>query len=330
MWYATSNGSNWTDNWTSLESQFISQPSSLVWNSSTRLDLFGVSLSGAIIQKSLTGGSWSGWESRGGYAASAVVPCWMHHAADRVDIWIHSRDLSSGSVVHDYWDSSHNAWFDETYVWESSVVTSSPVKVTNSTPAIACRDAVVLHDAIIYDQDTLAVLHRQYSSTTGTWLGWNDLGGAFAGDPVVVAPSNDRIDFFGIGFSDRAMYHFSWTSSGSYSRLENLGGSWASVPSVVAPSADRLHVVALDRSGMLRHRALVGSTWVADWEDMNATAASAPLAATLDTSSSRIGVFVLDNTDSLLHATYETTSDGGWQRIAGFESIGGNLTTSWI
>ncbi|KAH6656253.1 hypothetical protein BKA67DRAFT_551382 [Truncatella angustata] len=180
----------------------------------------------------------------------------------------------------------------------------------------------------IYDEGTSAVLHRQWSSSQSRWLGWNNRGGSFTGNPVLFSPSADRIDFLGIGM-DSAMYHFTWSSTSGYTELKNLGGNWASVPSIVVSGEDRFDAVALGTDGKLKQRALINSTWQVSWHDLGADARSAPLAVSFESTTS-IGVFAISKSGELLRGDYRISADSSWEIMSEFRGIGGNLTETWL
>ncbi|KAI1873457.1 hypothetical protein JX265_005079 [Neoarthrinium moseri] len=306
--------------WVNLGGQFLSQPASISWNASQRVDVFGVNMDREVALKTYQDGKWSGWSALGEQAASGISACRVTYQGDRADIWTMSNDRSTQVAIHNFWA------FGRT--WDRTS-TQEPSRSTNSTPAVACRNNEYQHDLVLYDVDTSSVLHRQYSTVTGSWLDWKSRGGSFIGDPVLIAPSDDRVDFFGIGV-DHTMYHFTWTNTSGYTELENLHGNWASVPSVVASADDRLEVVALGSDGKLKHRALVALAWDADWTDLGVAVWSAPHLVNFNSTPPTVGVFALGDTGQLLQANYTIGDKDGWQQQSGFESIGGHLTSAWM
>ncbi|KAK6071400.1 hypothetical protein SCUP234_09714 [Seiridium cupressi] len=330
LWYLSAQARG-TGGWISLGGDFQSQPVAVVWNSSQRLDVFGVHSSNGVIYKSFEGNEWSGWRGLGGKATSGVSACHSQYHTDRPDIWTLISGADGPEVINNYWDTDVNDWADNGthpggHTWQSTL-DQAPYRTTNSTPAVVCRNDEIMHDVVMYDRDTSTVLHRQWSSSHSKWLDWNDRGGSFIGEPVVVSPSDDRIDFFGIG-RDYAMYHFSWSNSSGYTDLENLNGSWASIPSVVKMSDERLDVVALGTDGNLKQRALVGLDWQKEWQDLGVMARSAPLAIRFNSTSS-IGIFALGSSGELLRGDYEINTDGSWQTMTDVQSVGGNLMNTW-
>ena len=90
----------------------------------------------------------------------------------------------------------------------------------------------------------------------------------------------------------------------------------------------RLDVVALGSDGKLKQRALVGSIWGKDWQDLGVMARSAPLAVDYKPTAS-IGVFALDDSGEVLRGDYRIDADGSWQVMSAFRSIGGNFSQSY-
>jgi hypothetical protein len=331
LWYLTAQ-SRGNSNWISLGGELLSQPTAVAWNSSHRLDVFGVDTDHKVVYNTLEDGQWSNWYDLGSQAVSGMSACRSTYQEDRLDIWTLTGNKKSPNTIHIYWDSGADDWIDDgTYpdinMWDLTA-TQAPDKRTTSIPAVACRNNDIMHDLIIYDQESSAVLHRQWSKSQGRWLEWNDRGGSFIGDPVMISTSDDSIEFFGIG-TDRAMYHFAWSNSSGYTDLENLNGTWASIPSVVKSAGGRLDVVALDADGHLKHRTRLESTWQSGWDDLGVSARSAPLAMSFD-STATIGVFALGSSGELLRGDFRIGTDGRWQAILDFSNVGGNLTDAWL
>lgn len=331
LWYMEAQGRGNQD-WVSLGGQFASQPTAVVWNESQRLDVFGVDYNSGVIYRTFEHDEWSAWHELGGEMLSAVSACRSRFEADRVDIWALTSINGAPSLLHNYWDVDANDWIDNGthpggHTWDSATSVALS-KYTNSTPAVACRNSSIMHDLVVYDKTTSAVLHRQWSSSLLQWLDWNDRGGSFIGDPVVVSPADDRIHFFGIG-ADFSMYHFIWRNTSGYTELENLYGSWASVPSVVVSSDDRMDVVALNADGKLMHRAFNGSYWEEKWTDLEMSAKSAPLVTKYETTGA-VAVFALGSSGELLRGDYRISTEGDWEVMSAFRSVGGNLTDTWF
>lgn len=137
------------------------------------------------------------------------------------------------------------------------------------------------------------------------------------------------LTFFGIGV-DYAMYHFSCSTSAGYSPLDSLGGSFASIPSViVSKDGFRIDVVVLGRDGRIKHRALKGSTWGPEWEDLGGFGNSAPLAVYVDSSPQHVSLFVIGQSGDLTFTTWEVNESISWRDLPPWTSIGGNFTVNY-
>ncbi|KAI3321022.1 hypothetical protein HD806DRAFT_210629 [Xylariaceae sp. AK1471] len=325
MWTRVFDGSTWTGDWASLGGSFTSQPSTIVWANGSRMNVFGLdSAASQVVTKNYQNSTWAdSWFSMNGSGSTAIAGCNVLRDNDRADVFTRSI-FARANIVHDWWEDETNNWWGQKYPWDPTIGGTS-----KSAPAIICRNDSTYHDLVIYDQESGSVMHDQWNMNDKAWGGWNNRGGSFTGNPVLVSPSNSRVDFFGTG-TDSEIYHFSWDTKSGYSELEALGGNFSSMPSVVVPTPERLDVVAVGTDDMLKHRALIGSTWSADWEDLGVFANSAPMAiACGEQAKRRIGVFVIGKNNDAMYASWVASNSTSWKGLAKFGSIGGNLTTKW-
>ncbi|KAI0155209.1 hypothetical protein GGR57DRAFT_92125 [Xylariaceae sp. FL1272] len=325
MWTRAFDGDSWTGEWASLGGSFASQPSVVVWANGSRITVFGLD-SGAFdtVSKERRDGEWSDtWRSMNGSGSAAISSCHVVADYDRADIFTRSI-YARANIVHDWWHVPLGDWWGQHLPWDPTIGGTS-----KSAPAAVCRNSTIFHDLVIYDEASGSVMHDQWDNKTEKWIGWENRGGSFVGNPVLVSPSESRVDFFGIG-TDGGMYHFSWDEESSYSELEALGGNFSSIPSVIVTTSQRLDVVAVGTDDKLKHRALINSTWILDWEDMGVFANSAPLGiACGNETSRRVGVFILDQNSEAQYASWLADDSPSWNGLAKFGSIGGNLTTKW-
>jgi hypothetical protein len=314
--------------WSSLGGQFSSQPAAVSWNAdSTIINLFALSSAGGnVATKNLTGGTWSSdWRSMSKVAASAPAACRVIGGGlDRADLFLRATGTTTEAIVHDWWDTPHGLWADQSEgAWDSTEKGDAA-----GAPGVACRDSSIEHDLVIYDRSLGSVQHNQFNATSGAWKGWQDQGGSFAGDPVLVSPSSSRVDFFGIG-TDSAIWHFSWSQSDGYTALESLGGEFESMPSVVVTTSGRYDIVAVGTDDKLKHGVFTGSTLSGDWEDLGVFSNSAPLLYAV--SSAQLGIFILGEDDDVLFSTWTISDDTTWAgKLSDFSSTGGNLTSTWL
>ncbi|CAI4214580.1 unnamed protein product [Parascedosporium putredinis] len=275
--YTTREEGIWTLRWNTTGRQVQSQPASIVWGTPKRLSIFYVRNDNMVMTNSLRNGAWGNWEALGAKVSSPVVLC---HEASRDIIHIWARENTDNKlIIHNYWEPSRDAWYTLSSDWEVGI-NYEMAKGASSTPAVVCRNTSVSNDVVLYDKDFNSALHKQWNTSRHLWEPWQDLGGSYAGDPVLVSPSADRIDFFGISRTSKALTHVSWNKSSTYTSLYELEGAWASVPSVTATTTSRLDVFALSINDIL--------------------GTSAPLATLLDTQPQRIIVQVLGGEGDVL------------------------------
>ena len=326
--------STWTSDWTSLGGEFASPPAAVEFtyfgNSTLGLFALGSPFQNLLARFFRNGELSPSWEnlnvpgSRSHIGLCRVTPPGSAH------VWVTNGPDNNLTLYHKYWNTDPNtlpspAWRDDVDYWPRfrEVAPASAV-------GIACRIDPMYHDVVVYTQQNGSVTHTQFvSPLTGQWSPWNNRGGSFIGDPVLVSVGNDRVDFFGIGI-DKAMYHYVSTTGGGFSALDSLGGSFASIPSVVASrDGGRLDVVALGRDGHLKHRAMKGSIWGRDWEDLGVAGNSAPLAVNVDSSPPHVAIFVIGEKGDLMFTSWTVSDDMSWTGLPPWTSIGGNFSVNY-
>lgn len=327
LWFTTRDEGAWTLKWNTTGQQTQSQPASIVWGTPKRLSIFYVRDDNMVMTGSLQDGTWGLWEALGAKVSSPPVIC--HEVrSDIIHVW--ARDNTGAKlIVHNYWEAGPDYWHTLSPDWEVSI-NAGAARAARSTPAVVCRNSSVSNDVVIYDKDLSSALHKQWNTTRNRWGPWQDLKGSYAGDPVLVSPSDDRIDFFGISNTGRALTHISRNGTSNNTSPYMLQGALTSVPSVAVTSSSRLDVFALSINGTINHRALLGSTWSPGWSDLGISAASAPLATLLDTQPPRILLQVLGSGADVLNSEWEVTDNGRLKNVVPIKSIGGSLSSSWM
>lgn len=327
IWYTTRDQGEWNTSWTSTGQKSQSQPTSLVWGVPKRLSLFYIGDDNTVHTNSLRNGTWEYWESLGAQVSSPAVLC-REAARETIHVWAREK-TDAKLILHNYWEATKDRWHTHTPDWETGINIGT-AKGARSIPAVVCRNSSVTNDVLFYDKDFGSALHKQWSVPANAWNPWNDLGGSYIGDPVVVSPSDDRLDFFGVASTTRALHHISWTENSSYSSPDDLGGGWNSVPSPVVTESSRLDVFALGNNNTVQHRSLLGSTWGSSWSDLNISSTNAPLATLLNTQPPQILLLVLGSGGDVLSSEWEVTDDGGLINVSPVKSIGGNVTNTWL
>lgn len=276
---------------------------------------------------SFLNGTWGHWEALGAKASSTAVLCLEAQNA-AIHVWVR-EDTQAKLIQHNYWENGRNDWHTVTPGWESGI-NGGEAKGAHSAPAVACRNSTTTNDVIIYDKELGSPYHRQWLNSRNRWGPWNALGGFYVGDPVLVSPADDRLDFFGVSKSSNSLLHTSWTLGSGYSDSRDLNGSWKSVPAVAVTASDRLDVFILSKSGTVHHRALLGSTWSSGWSDLNISATSAPLATRLDGTPPQIMLQVVAAGGVVLNSEWEATNDGGLKNTVPITQIGDGLSNDWL
>ncbi|KAL5322272.1 hypothetical protein ACEPPN_010244 [Leptodophora sp. 'Broadleaf-Isolate-01'] len=337
MWARVHNGVSWVGAWSSLGGQFQGQPNSVIWGLNTRINVIGVASSGAtVLTKAYVNGSWEdNWRSMNVTGGSVVSTCYVHwDDGDHADIVVPSNGgggNESGSMMLSILRGEGDPLYYELPKSQREFASFNPlVGRTGSAVGFVCRKDDWAQDMVMYQQNNRSVAHMQWVNGRG-YTGWNERGGSFAGDPVLVQfPSLSRVDFLGTG-KDRQIYHFSWSRASNYTALESIGGDFESVPAVVITNSSRLDLLAVGTDDMLKHRALVGSAWASEWEDLGVFANSAPHVVALGGSTPyRIGIFILGKENDVLFATWEVKDDLSWKGMSKFESIQGDMATTWM
>ena len=327
LWYTTREEGKWALEWNNTGQTTQSQPASIVWGTPKRLSVFYIRDDNMVMTSSVQNGIWGDWEPLGAEASSPAVIC--HEVrSDMIHVWIR-ENADSKRIIHNYWDPDRNAWHTMSSNWEMSI-NDGMAKGARSTPAVVCRNSSTSNDVIIYDKDLGSALLKQWNTTHNQWGPWQALNGSYTGDPVLVSPSDDRIDFFGISQTSKALTHISWNITSGYTTPYNLEGVWTSVPSVTVTTSSRLDVFVRGINGTVNHRALLGSTWSHSWSDLGISATSAPLATLLDTQSPQIMLQVLGSGGDILSSEWEVIDDPGLKNIVPNTRIGSSLGSSWM
>ncbi|KAK1749871.1 hypothetical protein QBC47DRAFT_395167 [Echria macrotheca] len=323
---------------------FISQPMAISWTAGARLTVAAVIIDESknnqdfvagntfhVDANGLNGFSIDDWKPLGGPVGSSLISCTLN--STRADYYAVGgtkmlQNLSFRNGTPDMWKHPDQLGIDE---WDLGYEFGYKVK---TRPAVLCRPSFWVHDMITYD-DKGAVRHAMWGfQINSSWSDLYNLGGNFTGEPTAVATGSDRLDFFGIGANDSAMYHFTWTQTDNYTALQSLGGSFHSAASAVVTEqgslpASRIDVVALGIDDHIHHRVMKGTEWVLDWEDLGVVGNSAPLVFNYGSvAPERVGVFVVGYDGSVNHATWTVSSEPSWKNLT-WKSMQGDMLTEF-
>ena len=171
----TNGGTTWA--WSSLGGQIPAgtAPAASSWGAG-RLDVFVEGMNGALYHQSYTG-TWSGWESLGGYLTSS--PAAVSPASGVIDVFVRG---SNGALYEKTTTNGGTTW-----AW-SSLGGQIPA---GTAPAASSWGAGRL-DVFVEGMNG-ALYHQSY---TGTWSGWESLGGYLTSSPAAVSPASGVIDVF--------------------------------------------------------------------------------------------------------------------------------------
>ena len=333
--------------WQNLEGgPFLSQPTAITWNDSTRLTVVAVGDPdhGARSQTyDVAAKSWNRtWVAMGGKLTSPVSLCTIE--GKRVDLWAATEEKTL--VAHNFWSFGSEGWWapDLGNVWQGSANYGTAPNLVGK-PGVVCRWNEFGHDIVVYDDGGKEVRHSAYSDGTA-WTPMftiddsevvtTTVGGfqGFQGDPTLLATRNDRTDFFGIGV-DKAMYHGAWTEREGHAPLVSLGGQFQSVPSAVVTSGgNRVDVLALGAGATLMHRTMLGGQWLSEWEDLGVFGNSAPLLFNMTTGATQetVVMFVLGENGELNQTAWSVSDELSWKglRWGGMGGGAEGLTASFM
>ncbi|KAK3989379.1 hypothetical protein QBC44DRAFT_381592 [Cladorrhinum sp. PSN332] len=348
-------GTTWFTNWTSLPvpdsglnpnmTHFLSQPSAVSYHSDTTV--LSVDSNQNLLSLTLRKGTWdTEWINLRGGQHSPSLPVGGLSAPPTVcstsepgsgsgsgsgssnsfDIWSRGTE---GSLYHMHWNSTaaqYTSWMPET-------------GFLSSAPFASCAPGSGRADVVLYggyNNLPYTVFVKRWDGTTFKSEEFEEITTEvkFVGDPTAVSLgsrsggiSSSRTDYFGVGRDDLALYHFSWSEGMGYSPVRSLGGKLQSAPFALAVdgTAERVDVLVVGMDDRLKHKALVGSVWGTEWNDLGGSFSSAP--SGFVTKEGRAVVYGLASNGSVFHASWTVESGYKWTEGSGWVMDGGNVTT---
>ncbi|KAK4223015.1 hypothetical protein QBC38DRAFT_503523 [Podospora fimiseda] len=333
-------GTSWFTDWTSVplpdtaNLKFLSQPSAVSYQTNSdgpATTVLAIDSNQNLRSKTLRKGTWdTEWINLRGGHTTPVSVC-SNPGSRSFDIWSTGTDRA---LLHMHWNDSmsqYTPWMSET-----GTLTSAPFA------SCAGGDRGSIQVALLG-----AYIELPYTSFIKRWDGRKFKSEQFqeptprvqlTGDPVAVSLGPDRTDYFGIGKDDFALYHFSWTADAGLSSIRSLGGRFESIPLALVGGKDMVDiadmlVVGKDRVDVLvvgkdddrlKHKALIGSTWGKEWNDLGGRFNSAPSGFVKD---GKAFVYGLSNNGSMFHASWTVGIGYEWSDGSPWVIDGGNLTT---
>jgi hypothetical protein len=170
-----------------------SAPTAASWGGD-RIDVFVLGRDDlAIWHQTWLGSRWLGWESMGGWLASA--PAAVSFANGRLDVF--ATD-ANGSIWHTWCAAlgvpgCRGSGFS---TWEQ--VPGSPPPGALGPPVVASGDHNSL-ELVVLGKDH-AIWHHSYDNN---WGSWRSLGGSFVSTPALAARGGHNIDVFGVDAAGR-------------------------------------------------------------------------------------------------------------------------------
>ena len=252
--------------WSKIGGQLASGtgPAVSSW-SAGRLDVFVEGTDGALWHKWWTGTSWSGWESLGGKLTSS--PAATSQGSGLIDVFARG---TGGALWYKDWNGA--AWSSWHSLGGQIPTGTAPAAYSSGTG----------HLDVFVEGTGGALYHKSY---TGTWSGWQSLGGSLTSSPAATSTSAGVIDVFARGTGGAIWQKTTTNGGGSWSNWASLGGQLASGTGPAACSwGSRLGLFVEGTSGALYQKTWTGS-W-SGWVNLGGALTSSP-AATSPTS----GVF---------------------------------------
>jgi hypothetical protein len=152
---------------------------------------------------------------------------------------------------------------------------------------------------------------------------WENLGGGLNSGLSISSWGSNRLDAFGRGTNDRALWHGWW--DGSRWQWESLHGCLSSSPGSASWGPGRIDVFVRGCDNALWHIWFNGSNW-SSWEPQGGQLSSAPAVASWG--ANRLDVFATDNLGRVWHHWYDN-GWGGWDNLLGNVPSGQPAAVSW-
>ncbi|CAH0045759.1 unnamed protein product [Clonostachys solani] len=316
IWYRESDGEKWLKDWASLGGEFQSQPAAVSIREG-RIDVFGIDANDKMRTKSYQNSAWeSSWADLGGGCHAAPAVCSMREG--RLDLFTLSstHQLAHKFYENGQWDSPESGGG-----WDRSN------GYVASSLAATCRGNNLM-DVTVYGNQKAPFKVASKSWNGSAFEDWSTLAGSFQNDPSTIAMTENRTDFLGLD-GDKAMVYLSWGDGATMGKLKStaIGGEAQSVAGLVSPSSGRLDAFAVGNDSKLKHKALVGSEWGSQWDDLGGAFNSAPLA--LSTGNDSLLVFGIGPEGKVIHTKLQVVSENSLNASNWF-SDGGSLSTQWF
>jgi hypothetical protein len=174
-----------------------------------------------------------------------------------------------------------------------------------------------------------AIWEVQYSLTTNTLINWAPIGGAGSSAPSACSWGLGRTDVFVQG-SDGQLWQKTREDT-TWTGWQPLGGVLTSAPAATATPAtgttgNQIGVFVRGSDSVVWYKHFAGGPGWSSWTSVGGLVYSGTSPTAYNWGTARIGWFVMGSDQALWH-NWEQFTPGG-QTTAGYESLGGVLTSS--
>lgn len=206
-------GSGWTTSWENLGGDWTSEVAAVSWGPG-RIDIFIIGSTYTMYTKAFRDGSWTDWHNLGGtFKSPPTVVSW---GEGRLDVFGIGSD---GALYHKAF--AKGSWATNWNKLGGGLVTAVSA-VASSFFGTGRIDIFAMGGG-----DNDEYYHMSGDGTTFT--SWVKHGRSFNCEPAIVSWCPNRLDTFGIGKGDSAMWHQAWNGSEwtpSITGWESAGGKF--------------------------------------------------------------------------------------------------------
>jgi hypothetical protein len=212
-----------------------------------------------------------------------------------------------------------------TGIWTWSTATSLGGIMASAPSAISSTTNVV--DVFYRGSGGAVIWDVQYSLTTNTLINWSPIGGAGSSAPSACSWGSGHTDVFVQG-SDGQLWQKTREGT-SWTGWQPLGGVLTSAPAATATAqagTNQIGVFVRGSDSVVWYKHYAGGLGWGSWTSVGGLVYQGTSPAAYNWGTARIGWFVMGSDQALWH-NWEQFTPGG-QATAGYESLGGVLTSS--
>jgi peptidoglycan/xylan/chitin deacetylase (PgdA/CDA1 family) len=232
-------------------------PTPAAATTSSGLHLYARSSTATVVERTLSGGTWSGWRQLGGSVVGGPAAVATSATTTTLVAAAGANAVYTSSVPD---VGATGGW-------------GSLGGVTTTRPSIAVAPNGV-QAVVVRGGDGRVYLRQRVS---GQWTGWQSLGGLLAPLAPAAAFTISGALTVAVVAANRAMYVRTRTATGAWSGWRSLGGSINS-DLALSPTADRSRLVAAARGGTTGYAGVFspGGTGWSGWRSLGGNLASGP------------------------------------------------------